>query len=192
MRNSVLTVIMLLLVVPAWAQRRKKKDKEEKVPVYNYVIDDPMDKFGRQQYSVPVRNFYLLPEFFNFMQQRLGDTIIRYDAYDIDSKKLGVDTLKDYTRLRYLSKVYQYVDHVNKYKDSNGVWQPLPIERIMYRYDKAGTDLWMTVDYHTNKSETVREYPNQITKSDSVVITDPVTGGEFMNVYMYYKVAPIK
>ena len=192
MRNIILAVIMLLLVEPASAQRRRKKDKNEKVPVYNYVVDDPMDKFGRGQYNQPTVSTYLLPEFFNFTERKLGDTIIRYDAYDINSMKMGVDTLTDHTRLRFLSKVYQYLDHVNKYKDSNGVWQPLPIERIMYRYDKTGTDLWLTVDYHTNMPETVREFPNEITKSDSVLVTDPVTGRDRLNVYRFYRVEPVK
>ncbi len=191
MRKLLVAVLLLLVAVPSMAQRKKKKKEEEKVPVYNYVIDDPMDKFGRQPAALPVIYFHLMPEFYRFMEAKKDDTLIRYECYNPENKLIKPDTLKDFTQMRYISAIYHYEDRVNKYRDTDGVWKPLPVERIMFRYDKMGDDKWMTVDYHTNKSAFMQEFPKEIVNEDTVTVIDPVIGTETMLVYRYYKVVPM-
>jgi len=191
MKNIFLLIVLLVVNCAAWAQKKRKKE-EEKVPVYNYVIDDPMDQFGRQPVPAVVKTTALVPEFYGYGGQRFNDTVIRYECYDAHNNIILPDTLKDYQQLRYVSVLKRYNDPVNKYRDANGAMQPLPVEKIIRRYDKTGIDKWFYVDYTTNKSATLQEFPQEIVHRDTVTVIDPVTNTEHQTFYNEYKVAPVK
>src|ERR1043165_911692 len=112
MTNS-LKILLLLAVVlgmhyPTLAQKKKdKKKEEEKVPVYNYVIDDPMDVFGRQPVPPDSTFVILMPDFFQlgFFESQRGDTVIKHVAYNAKNEVILEDTLSNYQLLRYLSYI---------------------------------------------------------------------------------------
>ena len=77
-----LLALMILLCPAARAQDDKDKDKEEKPPVFNYVIDDPMDKFQPQKDSVIIYH-YLVPEFYFHTARKDKDTTFEFFCYDV-------------------------------------------------------------------------------------------------------------
>ncbi len=186
--------VLLLLVISflsASAQKGKKKEKE-KVPVYNYVIDDPMDVFGRQPAPQNITNTVLVPEFYFAGDRHSGDTVIRQLCYNAANDLIRLDTLKDYHLLRYISTLQYYTEKDHTYRDAEGKLQPLPVEKIVYRYDKTGSDKWFSVDYATHKSTTLQEFINDIVKVDTVNATDPAMGNIITTIYRHYKVSPVK
>jgi hypothetical protein len=193
-----LTVLLVMACVAlcstqSFAQKGKKKKKEEeKIPVYNYVIDDPMDVFGRQPPESVETTTVMLPQFFSLDVRRSGDTSFTYEGFDAANNPLKADTLSDYSRLRYVSLIQRYTDPGHTYRDSTGKLKPLPTEKIVYRYDKTGNDKWFTVNYATNKSEMLQEFPSDIVRTDTIVVVDPVTTRYHTRLYRYYRVAPMK
>ncbi len=193
MIRSLFVLLLLSTCVQTFAQKGKtKKEPKEKVPVYNYVIDDPMDAFGRQPVPPDVVTTILVPAFYSPLETRNGDTTQKYECYDAANNIMKPDTIHDYSLIRYVSLIQRYTDPLHTYKDANGKLQPLPTEKIIYRYDKTGKDKWFSVNYATNKSEILQEFPNEITRADTTTIINPTTGVALITVYKYYRVSSLK
>lgn len=194
--RKVLCVLLLLAVsVSATAQKGKTKLKEkpqEKVPVFNYVIDDPMDVFGRQPVPADVVKEVLLPEFCSRGDKRTKDTVLVYECYNAANNLINPDTLFDYNLLRYVSVTQSYPDPVETYKAADGTLKPLPVQKIIYRYDKTGNDKWFSVNYITNKSAQLREHVSDIVHRDSITVQDPIKGNYLITVYKYYRLSPMQ
>jgi hypothetical protein len=200
MKRPITALLMLLCLcctIAASAQHSKEKEKnkekneeqkeEEKVPVFNYVVDDPMDVFGRD--PGPKVADILFPEFYAYYPSYKNDTMFRYYAYDRRDSIIDVDTLKDIDQVRYISLYKSYTDKLNTYKDANGKEQPLPVSKIIRRYDKLGTSKWMIIDYATNKYTELKEDKQTIVRMETVMTTHPVTHANNTRVQKYYKVA---
>jgi hypothetical protein len=172
--------------VMAQKKRKKKAKNEEKVPVFNYVIDDPMDVFGRQPPPVVNNRSVLLPEFCAGARM-VKDTVYRYECYDAGNNLISTDALTDPSGLRYVSLLRSYPDPEHTYKDAAGKPQPLPVSKIINRYDRTGGDKWLSVNYLTNKTTTLQEHLTEIVKTDTVKSTDGST-----LLRNYYKVTPVK
>ncbi|GAA4466203.1 hypothetical protein GCM10023093_19920 [Nemorincola caseinilytica] len=179
----------LLAGLPALAQKGKKhsKKEEEKIPVYNYVIDDPMDAFGRQPQpqQAPTRTV-TLPEFC-MHGGTVADTMYWYEHYDAAHKIINPDTLTDHTLLRYVSLMESYTDREHTYKDASGKLQPLPVSKIIYRYDRLGADKWLSVNYKTNKTFKLQDHVNDIVRRDTIRSTD---GSSVIRAY--YRVSQLQ
>lgn len=192
-RTLLILLVALAVYTPSLAQKGKdKKKEEEKVPVYNYVIDDPMDVFGRQPVPENVVKNVLLPEFYTRGEKHINDTVLKYECYDATNQIILPDTLTDYKTLRYLSLIKTYPDPIQKYKDANGTLQPLPIQKIVYRYDKVGSDKWLTVDYANNKQATFQEHTTNIVRTDTASISMLPAGNYTITICKYYKVSSTK
>jgi hypothetical protein len=193
-------VVLILVALSAFcggsllAQDKKdnaKKEEEEKIPVFNYIINDPMDVFGRNPEPDYIASL-LFPEFYSYKPIRKKDTVYQYLCYDMRDSLINVDTLHSIYEVRYISVFQQYTDNLHTYKDAQGVEKPLPVSKIIYRYDKVGNDKWMSIDYSTNKYTKLKEDMGEIVRSDTVTVTHPVTGVKQPRINRYYKVKKSK
>ncbi len=191
MNNNSKLAIALLLCLSA-TQANAQDDKKEKVPVYNVVIDDPMDAFGRQPEVETVFSPVAFPDFFSFKTRKSKDTVFRYECYDSDNELVAADTVSDIDDIRYISLIKSYNDPVETYTDTRGVKQPLPMAKIIYRYDRIGSGKWMSVDYSNNKSIYLAEFQTYTSRTDTTLIQNPVTGVSRNVIHKYYKVLPAK
>lgn len=176
-----------LLLVPLWLHAQDKNDtgsKEEKVPVFNYSIDDPMDKF--QPRTDTERIIYTAPEFYFHRAHEHRDTTFQYFCYD--SRDSLIRHVSNYDSVYYYSLYRNYPDPVHTYKDYSGVERPLIVSSIIRRFDRLGNDKWREVNYLNNKYYEFTANRKKITNSDSVVLYDPNTGKVVKHVYQYYKV----
>jgi hypothetical protein len=176
----------------ALAQDKKNKEAEkEKVPVFNYVIDDPMDVFGRN-IDPDYVNTLLFPEFYSYKPVRRRDTVLTFLCYDRRDSVINVDTLRSIYDIRFISVFQNYTDPKQRYKDAQGVEKPLPVSKIIYRYDKVANDKWMSIDYTTNRYVQLKEDMTEIVRADTVVVTDPRKGITQPRINKYYKVKKVK
>ncbi len=189
-RNGILLLIIIGMHTQAWAQKGKKGSKE-KVPVFNYVIDDPMDKFGREPVPPDVVHTVLMPDFYKRGEQVAGDTVLKYECFDAANEPIDPDTMRDHTHLRYVSLIQRYTNAGHTYKDQSGKSLPLPTEKIIYRYDKTGVDKWFSINYANNKPAVLQEFASEIVRSDSSRKIDPARGNYIITVYNYYKVVRV-
>lgn len=177
------------MLINASAQKKKKK-QEDKVPVYNYVIDDPIDVFGRQT-NIPDENKnVLLPDFCHTQPIKKGDTTYTCLLYDRRQTVVRADTLKNADELGYVSITRKYLDPVEKYKDAEGQLKPLPIEQIVMRYDKMGSNTWLTVNYINNKKQTLTEDRSIITNTITDTIMNYALGNKTIVRYQLFKTTP--
>lgn len=170
---------------------KAQNDKKEKVPVYNYVIDDPMDAFGRQPATEVMISPLLLPEFYSYLPRIDKDTEFKYECYNIHHDLLAIDSVHDFEAVRYISLFKNYPDRAHTYIDPTGNEKPLPISKIIYRYDKIGTDKWLSVNYANNKTINLVEFKAYVSKVDTSYSTT-ATGVTRKTVHKYYKVIPAK
>jgi hypothetical protein len=191
MNRIFIIAIIIISSIPGsqtFAQNKKEKKakEEEKIPVYNYVIDDPMDAFGR---TPAPQSTLLFPDFYSYNPIRKGDTLFRYLCYDRRDSLINVDTLQNIDLVRYISLFISYTDHDHNYKDAQGQILPLPVSKIIRRYDKLGTDKWMSIDYANNKYIELNENKSDITRTETVNIVHPITHTPFTRTHNYYRVS---
>lgn len=179
------TACLAVAVLAAENATAQNKKEEENVPVYNYVIDDPMDVFGRQQPPAAANKTVLLPEFCAYAGIT-KDTVRRYEYYNAANELINADTLSDYRLLRFVSMLEGYTDTEHTYRDAAGKMQPLPVSKITYRYDRISNDKWLCVRYKSNKTLRLQEHVNDIVKTDTVHSTDGTTV-----IRKYYRITEI-
>lgn len=187
-------LLFLAVLIPALcgssithAQGKKKKEKEEeqkKTPVFNYVIEDPMDVFGRSPDAEKPLNVRF-PDFYSYTPKTDKDTTYKYECYDRKDVLINVDTLHDINAVRFISVFKSYNHPTQTYVDKNGQEQPLPMSSIIRRYDKAGDNKWMSIDYATNKYTQLKELKGEITRTEKATFTNPATGAR-QNVELWY------
>ncbi len=183
-RKAVVLLGLLLVASHLFAQDGNKK--AEKAQVYTFEAGGGMDAYSN---GVP-DNVQLLyfPEFYSHGTKH-KDTVFKFECYD--SRDSILTHVKENSEIRFISVFKSYDDPVHTYVD-NGVKKALPISSIIRRYDRVGDDQWISVDYATNKVANLKEYRNQIVRSDSVIILDPINNKELITIYSYYKVEVLK
>ncbi len=190
--NKIILINILLLINLSHLLAQDKKKPEEKTPVYNYVVDDPMDH-AFNQYNENNRTFVYIPEFYTYQTTRNNDTTYKCECYDARDSIMNFFALHDFTDVRFVSFFKSYPDNAHPYTDANdGKRKPLPLSSIIRRYDKVGDDKWMSIDYKTNKYTTLKESRTYIVRTDTLTITDPISNKESTTIYCYYKVETIK
>jgi hypothetical protein len=113
----------------------------------------------------------LVPEFFHYSVIHHGDTTFSYQCYDV--RDSIINELTDFSEVRYISVIKRYIDHTQTYRDNDRTEKPLPIQKIVYRYDKLGNDKWLSVDYADNKYRQLKEEPKEIVRTE--IVTDERT-----------------
>jgi hypothetical protein len=192
--NITSSVTALLLSGLALTNTYAQTDKKEKVPVYNYVIDDPMDAFGQQPAAAPqtALSLLVLPEFYSSEPAYHGDTLYKYEVYDSRNEIMGIDSVRDFAVVKFVSLFKSYTDRTHTYIDSGGKEQLLPVSSIITRYDRVGADGWLRVNYANNKYTKLKEFKNEIVKTDTSSASDPKTGVMKNSIHKYYKVGTVK
>ena len=186
---KVLTLCTLLLVLGTAQLRgdgRKKKKDADRGAWNPYACCHKMDEIEHR--PVLLIENYLAPDFFFYDTLMHGDTSFYYQCFDSRDSTLLVDTLHDFTHVRFISLYRCFFDLIHTYKNEHGAEKPLPIAMIIKRFDRTGDDKWMTITYPGNKFSQIKEYKNLITKSDTVMAEDTSTNTVIMSVYKYYKV----
>lgn len=180
-----LPLVLFVACITANAQN-DKKEKEEKIPVFNYVIDDPMDVFDKQPVLQIAVKTVMVPDFYFRNEKVVKDTVYKYECYNAAHEAVSLDSLDDYKLLRFLSLVKTYPDPVHKYKNAEGKDQKLPIQRILNRYDKVGADKWLFIDYINHIQKTLKENVGDIVREDTLGLHQGASGST-ITVYKYYR-----
>lgn len=189
-----LSVVLALMLPGVKSLAQDKGSKEEKPPVFNYVIDDPMDKFQPVADSQQVKSGgttsgtyynYFVPEFYFPKPKKVKDTTYEFFCYDVHDSL--IKTVTDYDSVFYYSLYKSYPDYYHNYTDNNGNKQYLPVSSIMRRYDKVGKDKWMTIEYPGNKFGELRAFRNVYVAKDTVKVVNQNGDNIYNNIYHYYK-----
>jgi hypothetical protein len=188
--NKIVVCALLLL---CWAasmgqDKKKKKKEEEKPPVFNYVIDNPMDKLQAQPEAPPVYYQYFVPEFYFPKQRKDKDTTYEFTCYDMRDTLMPV--VSDYDSVFFYSLYKSYVDSQHTYRDKDGKNQLLPVSYIVKRYDRVGKAKWMTIEYPGNKYGELRVIRNIIVRRDTDKVYDALGANIYNKVFNYYKLIP--
>jgi len=183
----ILLPICLLTTLIASAQ---DKDKKEKIPVFSYSTDDPMEAYNRINQSSTV--YIYVPEFYSSSPAKVMDTTYKFECYDSRDSILLPTQIKDAKDVRFISEFKSYTDKDHTYTDADGSKKPLPVSSIIRRYDRVGEDKWMSIDYTTNQYTQLKETSSYIVRTDTIMITDPVTNKEETLIYCYYKIEKAK
>ena len=150
------------------------KGKDEKVPVFHYVIDDPMDAFGRQPTQSPAIRIVSLPDFCR-NQPKVGDTVKWFEFYNAAHEIMLPDSATSPRSLHFVSMLEGYTDSLHTYRDAQGKQQLLPVSRITQRYDRIGGNKWLFVNYKSNKTVTISEFQDEAVATDTVSSADGTT-----------------
>jgi len=179
-----LPLICFVVFCPTLSYAQDTKDKEEKPPVFNYVIDDPMDKFQPQKDTV-ITYHYTVPEFYFATPRKEKDTTFEFFCYDARDSVMPV--VNDFDSVFYYSLYKSYTDSAHTYIDSAGKEQFIPVASIMKRYDRIGKKKWMTIEYPGNKYGELKEKRDIIVARDTVIIPNANGGNICQKIYSYYQ-----
>lgn len=168
--------------------KKKKTDDDAPIPVYNYVIDDPMDQFHPQTDLVSPNRYFLFPQFYSYWPIDNNDTILKYECYDLHHSLVNMDTLRDIDDVYFISFIKKYTDYTRTYIDGEGKPQPLPIVKILYKYERTGTDSWNSFDYTNNTGTELKEHKNEIVRTDTTSITNPANGSRQLTIRKYFRI----
>lgn len=185
-KRTVILVLVLLVCTGERIYAQKDRNKEEKVPVFNYVIDDALDKFKAiPDTATPVFYHYVVPDFYFHKPRKVLDTTYEffcYDAYDS-----VMDVITDYDSVLFYSLYKSYTDSAHTYIDKDGEKQFIPVASIIMRYDKTGPSKWMTIEYPGNKYGELREFKNVIIGTDTEKVWNSHGDNIYTKIYHRYK-----
>ena len=182
-RTTLLVMIILLGItaVHIFAQGKKKK-AANKVNTHDQITE----------YDSTDYHYFLFPQFYTYWPIDNNDTILKYECYDVNMNFINVDTLYNISDVQHISFVKIYTNYTQTYIDADGKPRPQPVMKKLYKYDRTGTDTWAGFDYINHYSSTLKEYRNDIVKTDTTIITDPITGTRQLTIRKYYKVLEIE
>jgi len=159
----------------------EKDNETREAPVTILPNSDP-----GQSASHFISVFYA-PEFYFYQPKTSRDTIFEFKCYDSrDSEILNVT---NYDSVRFYSLFKSFTDSTHTYKDKNREKKFLPVSTIVKRYDHIADNKWMSIEYPGNKYEELRVYKDQVVRTDTVTIEDPITGSTIQKAFNYYKAA---
>lgn len=182
-----LTISLLPLCFALAGYAQSEKGKEEKVPVFHYVIDDdPMDAFTKTPAPAPASRVVLLPDFCR-NSTKVGDTSKWFEFYNSAHELIIADTTTSPRNIYFVSMLEGYIDSLHTYKDAQGKQQLLPVSRITRRYDRTGSNKWLFVNYKNNKTAIITENPANIVANDTVSLAD-----SSVTIRRYYQTTDIR
>ncbi len=166
----------------------------------NEQYESNKENWDHYKYRGDTLNFYTFPfflrEFPNLGKHTDGTRTngflnLKYVEYYEERDSITND-LSNFETIRYISMFLNYTDTFHKYKDKDGVMQYLPVTRIIRRWDRVGTDKWIFIDYLDNKFLEIKEYKEEIIKTDTNNTYDPTKDMWSKNVIKYYKTEVLK
>ena len=157
----------------------------------NDTISIPVknDSVARQVTDTP--QFVFFPEFYSFWPVDNNDTIFKYECFDAMSNLINADTLLNTNYVHYILLIKTYTDYTRTYIDEDGKPQPQPVSSKVLRYDKNGTGGWICKDFTNQEYTNLKEYRDEIIRTDTASDVNPVTGNKQLMVRKYYKVEQV-
>lgn len=162
---------------------------------------DISSAYKKQAVFSVITDTFIIPEFiyhegFVHFEMNIRDTTYEYRFTDNIGNNQNytprdIRTVKDsnyFNNIKYVSLHKTWYDHEHQYKDTTGNNKPLPVSKILARYDRIGKHGWLCIDYVTHQQTDLKEIPNKIVRIDSNISND----GSRKEVYIYYGVVPIK
>ena len=183
-------VMVGLSAIHVFADNKKQKHKVDRKAWNPYACCHDMNHI--EHTPVLIVENYLVPEFYYTDTLHKADTSFVYEIYDSRDSLMNIDTVQDFAKVRYLSLFKNFIDHEHFYKDDNGIKQPLPVQLITRRYDKLGKDKWMSIAYPGNKFTELKEFKNDIVRTDSFMEEGATKNEMILSIFKYYKVATLK
>ena len=126
----------------------------------------------------------LLPEFYQYTPVVKKDTTYRYECYDYFDKRVNVDLMKDISAIDNITYTKNYYQFPNTGK--NPVSPPYLTHKI-YLYERNDDGTWIAIDQRTNIKTGFKENKSKIVRSDTVIVTNPVTGAKQPTIHKYFK-----
>ena len=114
-----------------------------------------------------------------------GDTQFAYLFYD--HRDSLTDVQGDFDDIGFISLFKYYNDPYHTYTDADGTKKPLPITKIIMRYDRTDSDKWVRVDYGTNTFTDIRTYEQDILACDTVVRNAQKGDRDTIDIFRYYR-----
>ena len=183
-------ILILICLFTTLIVSAQDKDKKEKIPVFSYSTDDPMEAYNRINQSSTV--YIYVPEFYSSSPAKIMDTTYSFECYDDRDSVIKPTNIHDAKDVKFISEFKSYTDKDHPYTDADGSKKPLPVSSIIRRYDRVGEDKWMSIDYTTNKYTQLKETNTYIVRTDTVTIKDPGSDKEETLIYCYYKIEKVK
>ncbi len=160
----------------------EKDNETREAPVTIQTNSDPGTAFASHFISV-----YYVPEFYFHTPQMIRDTVLEFKCYD--SRDSEIHNITNYDSVRFYSLFKSYTDSTHTYKDKNREKKFLPVSVIIKRFDRIAENKWMSIEYPGNKYQELTVYKDQIVRTDTTTIEDPITGSTIQKAYNYYKAA---
>ncbi len=187
-RIALLAVIILLGIsgVQVLAQNKKKGTTPKGGPVKDSTTADRLALYDSTRY-----HYFLFPQFYSYWPIDNNDTILKYECFDASGNSINMDTLYNINDVQHISFVKIHTDYTQTYIDAEGKPKPQPVSKTLYKYDRTGPDTWTGLDLIYNYTSQLQEYKNDIIRTDTTTIIDPITGTRQITVRKYYKVVEI-
>jgi hypothetical protein len=193
-----ITVIMAIGLAHLLAQDKKGKPGQKKANVAqtaatDSVGDAPGDEIVQHSKDSSVANrYFLFPDFYSYWPAQNNDTILKYDCFDIDHHLILMDTLTDANDIHFITYTKTYDDHLKTYIDPDGRPRPQPVSRTLSKFERTGTDTWISTDITSGYTVSLQEHRDHIVRKDTTVVVDPITGTRHTTIRKYYKVTEIE
>ena len=190
MRFGRLLVVSMALIssLIVLADGKKKKIDKNKWDPYNCchnMADTP-------HMPVVLTEHFLIPEFYFYDTVFRADSAFVCEIFDGRDSVINPDTLHDFGNARFISIFKYYIDHAHTYRDNDGKQQPLPVVNMVQRYQRLGKEKWMSIGYPGNKYSELREYRDNIVRTDTFINSNPAHTVTMVSICRYYKVAEVK
>ena len=114
-----------------------------------------------------------------------GDTQFEFKFYDHRDSLTKIQG--DFDDIGFISLFKNYNDPNHTYTDADGTKKPLPITKIIMRYDRTDSDKWVRVDYGTNKFTDIRTYEQAILTCDTVIRHAQQGNRDTIDIIRYYR-----
>jgi hypothetical protein len=136
--------------------------------------------------------YFLFPEFYSYWPIENNDTIIKYQCYDENHSYINVDTLHNIADVQQILFVKNYTNYLHTYIDPEGKPKPSMVTKTIYRYDKTDDNTWKSVDVINNYESELKEYKQDIVRSDTTTSINPLNKARQITIRKYYKVVEQK
>ncbi len=170
------------------AQGKKKKPGGPETQVYK-TDSLPAPVAGKEE-MLPNR-YFSFPQFYSYLPSTVNDTVYKYECYDANQNPINVDTVQNANGIKFISFIKTFTDYTNTYVDSQGKAQPVPVSKMLYKYDRTGADSWESFDFVNNYKAELKEYKDEVLKADTTVLVDPITGTRQLTIRRYYRVVEL-
>jgi hypothetical protein len=188
-RTALFTVAILLGIgiVHVFAQGKEKKTVDSSNT--NVVVIADADSIGD---SSTATRYFLFPEFYSYWPIEKDDTVIKYQCYDAENSFINIDTIHNIEDVQHILFIKTFTNYLHTYIDADGKPKPSTASKTIYRYDKTDDNTWKSFDVANSYTSELKEFKNEIVRTDTTTIINPVNNSKQLTIRKYYKVVEQK